>query len=199
MVPASALELDALHLKVLVAVDLAADAKTGECYPSRRWLAGRAGVSLSTVDRALRKLRDGGYITVRGRTDANGDATTNLYTVVSRQRRGVPHTDDTPFPASSNGALRPDDTGVVPRDALNQSHSEPDPPIHSSSESCTCGKPPECPKDEDCWDEVRNRYQRDAGNVDHPPKWMAKVHHNLHHVEHWTKPAARKPLLGAKS
>lgn len=58
-----------------------ADYQTGQCYPSRKLLAMRCRVSVSTLDRALTELDENGAITIEHRKSSTGDYTSNLYTV----------------------------------------------------------------------------------------------------------------------
>jgi hypothetical protein len=66
-----------------------ADNTTGECYPSRKTLAMRSRLSVSTLDRSLKELVDNGAITVLPRKNTQGDWTSNLYTVRSLPNGGV--------------------------------------------------------------------------------------------------------------
>ena len=60
-----------------------ADNTTGECYPSRKLLSMKARLSVSTLDRAIKELVDAGAVKVKPRKNANGDWSSNLYTVIA--------------------------------------------------------------------------------------------------------------------
>ena len=55
--------------------------RQGECFPSRDRIAADTGLSVETVRRVLRELRDAGFITVEYRFDPDGRQTANLYTI----------------------------------------------------------------------------------------------------------------------
>jgi hypothetical protein len=65
------------------------DNTTGECYPSRKTIAMKARLSVSTLDRAITELVDNGAITVVPRKNASGDWSSNLYTVRTFPNGGV--------------------------------------------------------------------------------------------------------------
>lgn len=58
-----------------------ADNQTGECFPSRKTVAMKARLSVSTLDRAIKELVDNGAVTVNPRKNQHGDWSSNLYTV----------------------------------------------------------------------------------------------------------------------
>lgn len=60
-----------------------ADNMTGECFPSRKTVAMRARLSVSTLDRAIKELVQYGAIEITPRKNASGDWSSNLYTVRS--------------------------------------------------------------------------------------------------------------------
>lgn len=60
-----------------------ADNTTGECFPSRKTVAMRARLSVSTLDRAIKELEQFGAIEITPRKNAAGDWSSNLYTVRS--------------------------------------------------------------------------------------------------------------------
>jgi DNA-binding transcriptional MocR family regulator len=60
-----------------------ADNQTGECFPSRKTVAMRARLSVSTLDRAIKELVEYGAIEITPRKNAAGDWSSNLYTVRS--------------------------------------------------------------------------------------------------------------------
>ncbi len=53
--------------------------QTKKCFPSIPTIASHAGLSQSTVRRALSDLKQGGYIAINSRQRANGAASSNLY------------------------------------------------------------------------------------------------------------------------
>lgn len=61
---------------------------SGKCWPSLATIAKDAGVCLSTVKTALRKLRSGGFITWTNTTTEDGDAGTNNYQLTVWGRAG---------------------------------------------------------------------------------------------------------------
>ena len=60
-----------------------ADNNTGECFPSRKLLAMKSRLSVSTLDRAIAELVEHGAILVQPRKNIKGDWTSNLYTVLT--------------------------------------------------------------------------------------------------------------------
>lgn len=59
------------------------NSRSGECWPSITTIAEHAKLSLNTVRQAVRDLEKAGALIVRrGRTDAKGDPTSHLYTIV---------------------------------------------------------------------------------------------------------------------
>lgn len=60
-----------------------ADKDSGKCHPSRKTLAEKCGLSLSSLDRALNELVDLGAVKKQQRVGSNGDFTSNIYTVIS--------------------------------------------------------------------------------------------------------------------
>ena len=77
------LPISAQAVRVYCCLRRYADNKTGECWPSRRTLAMRSRMSITTLDRCLKELVDHGAIRMERRKGANGDWTSNLYTVLS--------------------------------------------------------------------------------------------------------------------
>ena len=78
-----ALPVSSNAIRVYCCLRRFADNSTGECFPSRRLLAMRARVSVSTLDRAIKELSDAGAITIKHRKTDAGDYTSNLYVVHS--------------------------------------------------------------------------------------------------------------------
>lgn len=60
-----------------------ADKDSGKCHPSRKTLADRCMVSVSSLDRALAELIDAGAVSKKHRVNASGDMTSNQYTVIT--------------------------------------------------------------------------------------------------------------------
>ena len=54
----------------------------GRCHPSRKSIASKARIGLSTVDRSIDELIALGALTVRHRTSDSGDPTSNEYTII---------------------------------------------------------------------------------------------------------------------
>lgn len=84
-----------------------ADKDSGQCHPSRKTLADRCGLSLSSLDRALIELIDLGAVTKKQRMSSNGDWTSNIYTVITNA--GVSSQVTTPIVTDG-------DTGLVTGD-----------------------------------------------------------------------------------
>lgn len=78
-----ALPVSSNAIRVYCCLRRFADNSTGECFPSRRLLAMRARVSVSTLDRAIKELADAGAISITHRKTEAGDYTSNLYIVHS--------------------------------------------------------------------------------------------------------------------
>jgi hypothetical protein len=100
-----ALEVSSNAIRVYCCLRRFADNSTGECYPSRRLLAMRARISVSTLDRSIKELADHGAISIRHRKNSAGDYTSNLY-VVHSFPRGVASKSVPP-------RLRGDATGLI--------------------------------------------------------------------------------------
>jgi hypothetical protein len=60
-----------------------ADKETGACHPSRATLAAKCNCTVKSIDRALAELIDIGAVRKRHRVSANGDMTSNQYTVIT--------------------------------------------------------------------------------------------------------------------
>lgn len=60
-----------------------ADKDSGQCHPSRKTLADKCNLSLSSLDRALIELVDLGAIHKQQRLSDKGDFTSNIYTVIT--------------------------------------------------------------------------------------------------------------------
>lgn len=75
------LPVSANAIRVYCVLRRFADNQTGECFPSRKTVAMRARLSVSTLDRAVKELCDNGALTVSPRKNQHGDWSSNLYTV----------------------------------------------------------------------------------------------------------------------
>lgn len=82
-----------------------ADNKTGECYPSRKLLAMRCRLSVSTLDRALAELTVHKAITITPRKNKLGDWSSNLYVVHTFPNGGVSLPVTRPRPTSERTGL----------------------------------------------------------------------------------------------
>ena len=70
--------LKASDKSVYAVLCMYADNSTSECWPSRKTIMKKAGISDHSLRKSLRKLQDAGYILVEERTNYAGQAT-NLY------------------------------------------------------------------------------------------------------------------------
>lgn len=60
-----------------------ADKETGACHPSRATLAAKCNCTVKSIDRALTELISIGAVIKKQRISANGDMTSNQYTVIT--------------------------------------------------------------------------------------------------------------------
>lgn len=60
-----------------------ADKETGACHPSRATLAAKCNCTVKSIDRALAELISIGAVIKKQRISANGDMTSNQYTVIT--------------------------------------------------------------------------------------------------------------------
>lgn len=81
-----------------------ADKDSGQCHPSRKTLADKCGLSLSSLDRALIELVELGAVRKQQRLSSKGDWTSNIYTVITHA--GVSSQVNTPI-------VTDEETGVV--------------------------------------------------------------------------------------
>lgn len=95
---------------VLMALADRAD-NAGQCYPSLATIAKDAGVCVSTVKTALRKLRSAGFMTWTNTTTEAGDAGSNIYHITLEGRAG-----DAP-PRAGDGQRRTAPAPQVGQDA----------------------------------------------------------------------------------
>ena len=98
-----------------------ADKDSGECHPSRKTLADKCRLSLSSLDRALIELVDIGAVTKQQRLSPNGDWTSNTYTVISHRR--VSSQVNTPLVTDGETGIFTGDEQT--RVNTNQSHERP--------------------------------------------------------------------------
>lgn len=94
-----------------------ADKDSGQCHPSRKTLADRCGLSLSSLDRALIELVELGAVRKQQRLSSKGDWTSNIYTVITNA--GVSSPVNTPITTGGGTGLVTDDEQT--RDNVNQS------------------------------------------------------------------------------
>lgn len=98
--------------------------REGVAYPGRKRLATDMGdISVDTIDRAVRELRDAGALEVEHRTGADGALTSNLYHI--RFVRLGDRT-DAAFHGRTNVATSPDGCGInqiqLTRPSFTRSH-----------------------------------------------------------------------------
>lgn len=102
---------DLAEMAVLLAIADSADKDSGEAWPSQSTIARRARQTDRSVRNVLRRLVDGGWLSIEPRKRPNGSATSNLYTVnldklgerleASTARNHVPGGSGTTFRAGS--------------------------------------------------------------------------------------------------
>jgi hypothetical protein len=102
-----------------------ADKDSGKCHPSRRTLADRCMVSVSSLDRALAELIEVGAVRKKHRVNASGDMTSNQYTVITVA--GVASNMTPPLFTGDQTGSPTSDAGT--RVSMNQSHE----PINAKS------------------------------------------------------------------
>lgn len=76
------LPISATSLRVYCVIRRHADARTGQCFPTRRTVATKARCSVASVDRSVKELVACGAILAERRKNKAGDWTSNLYTVL---------------------------------------------------------------------------------------------------------------------
>lgn len=74
-------DLSSNAVRVFGVLNRFANSDTGKCHPSRKSIAHKARIGLSSVDRAIDELVAFGAVTVKHRTASNGDPTSNEYTL----------------------------------------------------------------------------------------------------------------------
>jgi len=102
-----------------------ADNKTGECYPSRKLVAMRCRLSVSTLDRALTELVAHKAITVTPRKNKLGDWSSNLYVVHTFPNGGVslPVMRPRPTGEQTGGVTRGEGTKAIRTKSFNKSET----------------------------------------------------------------------------
>jgi hypothetical protein len=95
-----------------------ADKDTGACHPSRRTLAAKCHTTTKTVDRALKELVDIGAVVMHQRRNANGDLTSNHYTVITASGVGT----KTTLPSDKNNPTGRDKND--PQTIVSMNHSQ---------------------------------------------------------------------------
>jgi hypothetical protein len=98
-----------------------ADKETGACHPSRATLAAKCNCTVKSIDRALAELIDIGAVRKRHRVSANGDMTSNQYTVITvpqvASEMSLPSDKITPTGGDKN------DTGTIVNVKQSQEHT----------------------------------------------------------------------------
>lgn len=84
------LPISATSLRVYCVIRRHADARTGQCFPTRKTVATKARCSVASVDRSVKELVANGAITSERRTNKAGDPTSNLFTILSPKLCTVP-------------------------------------------------------------------------------------------------------------
>lgn len=74
-------ELSTTDIAVVACISSFADNYTGESYPSVKVISEKLNVSIRTVRRSIKRLKDKEIIYVENRTRSNGSNSTNLYRV----------------------------------------------------------------------------------------------------------------------
>lgn len=86
----------------------------GYCWAGDEYFASLFGCSVSTITRALRSLRDGGYIWSENKTNARGTER-HIYCGLNPSQGGIVKNDDTPDD-TLEGIVKNDDTPIVKND-----------------------------------------------------------------------------------
>jgi len=126
----NAAEMGAIGVAAYAVVQRYADRTTGQCWPSVSTMAATLSLSKKCVTKYLHHLARLGLIDIAPRYTADGDPTSNLYTVHDptqtealrrrRQRGGVPRTG-----GREPGSLPPQESGnVVPYPGVPGSHEQ---------------------------------------------------------------------------
>jgi len=114
------LPITATALRVYCVIRKHSDAKTGECFPSRKTIAAKARCSVASVDRCVKELVENGALKVRRRKNKAGDWTSNLYTLVAQSPT---FSTTSPHLASKDELPSPSNEGRGSRKTLAQTKS----------------------------------------------------------------------------
>jgi len=109
------LPISATSLRVYCVIRRHADARTGECFPTRRTVATKARCSVASVDRSVKELVRNGAIRSERRKNNAGDWTSNLFTVLSTPFAQVATKDELP-------SVTDDGTGDLKNDARTRTN-----------------------------------------------------------------------------
>lgn len=108
-----------------------ADRDENTCFPSRSTIAEELGVSVKTVDRAVKELTEIGALEVSSRYNDDGYQTSNFYRLAMTEPKGA--TDLTPRVVTYDqgggdkfDATPGDKFDALTRTSVNQNHYEPD-------------------------------------------------------------------------
>lgn len=90
------LDLTTSEKMILILLSDNANDETGECWPSQKYLANRAGMSRQNVNLIINKLRDKGHISFEHRKGENGQRS-NMYRILTLSNEMTPpvKSDDT--------------------------------------------------------------------------------------------------------
>jgi Helix-turn-helix domain len=131
-----------VHAKTIGAIGIAiyavlaryANRKTGECWPAIARIQRTLNLGRSTVKRYLHRLEAAGLITVEERWDAEGDRTSNRYTLLDPDPTAIAQRPEPPDPPvlfdpaiATEGGGSATDLPSVPCDALGGSTTNPEP------------------------------------------------------------------------
>ena len=113
-------DISALAVRLYATLQRYADKDSGGCHPSRKTLADRCCTTTKSIDRALKELVALGAVTMHQRTSANGDLTSNHYTVITNA--GVET--KTPLPRDINATRGRDKINPRTIASMNQSQEQ---------------------------------------------------------------------------
>lgn len=90
------LDLTTSEKMILILLSDNANDETGECWPSQKYLANRAGMSRQNVNLIINKLREKGHISFEHRKGENGQRS-NMYRILTLSNEMTPpvKSDDT--------------------------------------------------------------------------------------------------------
>ena len=113
-------DVSALAVRLYATLQRYADKDSGGCHPSRKTLADRCCTTTKSIDRALKELVALGAVTMHQRTSANGDLTSNHYTVITNA--GVET--KTTLPRDKKAPTGRDKNNPRTIDSINQSQEQ---------------------------------------------------------------------------